>query len=234
MFLVSFLFDRLLAVSFLDRRALSQALVPSPEVGVLVFSVKRLDNVGKEAVHGVLPRNEAKVDICPVEEHVSCCDSSIVPSVYLQLLANEVSLALEDVVQNTPDTLNLLEVALLGAGNILGVELLEEDGLAVVRTLAGHLEVEVLLKVPLLGAGGDVELVLLVVGLDEVLGDGARLPQDNVVVVGVLDGGQTAVGVDLDESLGLRVGDAVEVIGDAELFKDDDNLLRVGTRSCES
>lgn len=153
---------------------------------------------------------------------------------YLQLLTNEVSLALEDVVQNTPHTLNLLEVALLGARNVLGVELVEKDALAVVRTLAGHLELEVLLKVPLLGVGGNVELVLLVVGLDEVLSDGAGLPQDDVVVVGVLDGGQTAVGVNLDESLGLGVGDGVEVVGDAELLKDDDNLLGVGTTGCES
>lgn len=146
---------------------------------------------------------------------VSYCGSSIVESIYLQLLANEVSLALEDVVQNTPDTLNLFEVALLGTGNILGVEFVEEDTLAVVRTLAGHLELEVLLEVPLLGVGGDVDLVLLVVGLHEVLGDGARLPQDDVVVVGVLDGGQTTVGVDLDESLGLGVGDGVEIVRDA-------------------
>lgn len=61
---ISFVF--LLAVSLLDRRALSQALVPGPEVWVLVLGVKRLDNVAKEGVDGVLPRNEAEIDIGPV------------------------------------------------------------------------------------------------------------------------------------------------------------------------
>lgn len=72
--------------------------------------------------------------------------------------------------------------------------------------LAGHLEVEELLQVPLVRGGGDVDLVLLVIGLDEVLGNGARLPQGEVVVVGVDDGGQTAVGVDLEELGVLGVG----------------------------
>ncbi len=71
--------------------------------------------------------------------------------------------------------------------------------------LAGHLEVQKLLQVPLIGGVGGVDLVLLVVRLDEVLGNGARLPQGEVVVVGVDNGGETAIRVDLAELLILGV-----------------------------
>lgn len=71
--------------------------------------------------------------------------------------------------------------------------------------LAGHLEVEELLQVPLVGGVGGIDLVLLVVGLDEVLSDGARLPQGEVVVVGVDNGGEATIGVDLAELFILGV-----------------------------
>lgn len=71
--------------------------------------------------------------------------------------------------------------------------------------LAGHLKVKKLLQVPLVGGAGGINLVLLVVGLDEVLGNGARLPQGEVVVVGVDNGGEATVGVDLAELFILGV-----------------------------
>lgn len=148
--------------------------------------------------------------------------------------AEEVLFALEDVIEDGPDAINLLEVALLGRGDVLGVELVEPDALAVVGALAGHLEVQVLLEVPFVGGGaGDAELVVLVVRLDEVLGDGAGLPEDEVAVVGVRDGGEAPVGVDLEEVGGLGVLDVVEGEGDVELVEDDGELLGVGTLGCE-
>lgn len=73
--------------------------------------------------------------------------------------------------------------------------------------LARHLEVKELLEVPLvdLVGVGDRELVLLVVGLGKVLGNGAGLP-DGQVGVGVDNGGKTAIGVDLEERGVLGVG----------------------------
>lgn len=84
------------------------------------------------------------------------------------------------------------------------MELVEPDGLAEVRALAGHLEVDELLDVPVLVGGGALEEALLVVGLDDVLDDGARLPERQVGV-GVNDGGETTVGVDLDELCALGI-----------------------------
>lgn len=66
--------------------------------------------------------------------------------------------------------------------------------LAVVRALARHLEVQILLQVPLFGLGIEGELVILVVLFDEVLEDGARLP-DGDARVWVLDSGDAAIGV---------------------------------------
>jgi hypothetical protein len=61
-----------------------------------------------------------------------------------------------------------------------------------------------LLQVPLFRAGGEVEFALLVVGLDEVLQDGTGLPQSEVGV-GVNDGGEAAIRVDIEIELGLGV-----------------------------
>lgn len=66
---------------------------------------------------------------------------------------------------------------------------------------------QVLLQVPLIGKVGDVELVLLVVSVDEVLEDGSRLPEDEVVVVGVDDGGNAAIGTQLEVPVYLGVLD---------------------------
>lgn len=150
----------------------------------------------------------------------------------LQLLANEVLLALKDRVQHLKHPYRLLIVALLRARHILGVELAEPDRLAKVRALAGHLEVQVLLQQPLLRVSRERELVLLVVALDNVLDDGARLPQDEVVVVGVLDGRQAPVGVDLEKGRLLGVLDGDGLVGDGELLEGDEDLARVGALAC--
>lgn len=68
-----------------------------------------------------------------------------------------------------------------------------------------------LLEVVLFRKAGDAELVILVVRVDEVLQDGARLPQGDARVR-VFDGGRAAVGVD------VGVGRLLDgVVGDVAL-----------------
>lgn len=57
--------SRLETVSLLDGRTGNQALVPGPVVGVVLGGVKLLQLVGKEAVDGELPGNEAEIDVRP-------------------------------------------------------------------------------------------------------------------------------------------------------------------------
>lgn len=70
-------------------------------------------------------------------------------------------------------------------------------------TLPAGLEVQPCVLLVLLLAAGVAELVLLVVDIEQVLDDGAGLPQLEAGV-GVLDGRDTAVGVDGLEGLWSR------------------------------
>lgn len=88
---------------------------------------------------------------------------------------------------------------------------------------------KVLLQVPLISRGGGIELVLLVVRLDNVLEDGAGLPDGEVVDVGVDEGRETAVGVDLEKSFTFRVRDDFISVREVELFENEEDLERVGT-----
>ena len=111
------------------------------------------------------------------------------------------------------------------------VESVEPGSLAEVRALAGHLEVQPLLgRVVVRSALGEAEGVLLVVSLDKVFDDGAGFPQAQAGV-GVFNGGNTAVGVELFERLLLHLGELKEfsLIGEVEFLEDDGHLPRVGT-----
>jgi hypothetical protein len=88
--------------------------------------------------------------------------------------------------------------------NALGVEADEPHGLAKVEALAADLEEQPLLEEKLFGGVGQRQEVSCVVGLDEVLDDGARLPPRDAGV-GVGHGGHAAVGVDV--LVGRRVQD---------------------------
>lgn len=107
--------------------------------------------------------------------------------------------------QDAPD---LAVVALDGGRDLLRVQVSEPAGLAEVRALPAHLEVqELVAEVPLLqgavrdAVGGGVVL------LDYVLVDGARLPERDARV-GVLDRGDTPIWVDVYEGLLLDVVEA--------------------------
>ena len=91
---------------------------------------------------------------------------------------------------------------------------------------------------PLLGVVGprcarfETQLVLFaVVVLHEVLDDGAGLLEGDARI-GVVDGGEPAVGVNGEVSGLLDVGqrDGFCVVGDAELFEDHGDFGRVGGR----
>ena len=134
--------------------------------------------------------------------------------------------------QDAGHAVDFLDVALNGAGHLLRMVSFEPDRLSVVGALARDLEVEPLLRVVRLGrAGRETKAVLRVVALDEVLEDGAGLPEGDVGV-GVVDGGDAAVGVD-GEVFGLldvREVDGVYFVGNAEFAEQDGDFGRVGAK----
>jgi hypothetical protein len=92
------------------------------------------------------------------------------------------------------------------------------------------LEVQPLLcQVCLLAAGREAHLALRVVLLDQVLNNGTRLPEREVLI-GVLDRRHAAVGVQLDEVGALDFGElhVLEVVGEAHLLGEHADLGRVG------
>jgi hypothetical protein len=76
------------------------------------------------------------------------------------------------------------------------------------------------------------QALLCVVHLDQVLVDGARLPQGDVRV-GVFNGGNAPIGVDVNEGLLLDVVEAegLELVVDSELFEDEDGLSKGGAEN---
>lgn len=117
-----------------------------------------------------LPRDEAEIGICALPAD------------------QPFAVVLQDGFQNPRDAANLVGVSLNGARNPLRVEFLEPAGLAVVRTLTGGLEMQPHLGQVPFGEGGVAQLVLPVVGVEEIFDNSAGFPEYNAIVVGVLDG----------------------------------------------
>lgn len=136
-------------------------------------------------------------------------------------------------VQNDGDALNFVPVALVRGRDVRRVVFLEPSGLSVVRTLAGHLEVEPLLGFIVLGGKGrEAELLLLVVLLDEVFENGTGF-RDGDAGVGVMESGETAVGVDLLVIRGLQVGvwDDGGLIRNLKFLQEHVHLPGIGPRT---
>jgi len=185
---------------------------PGFDVGIVVHVVLLLlGHLGD----GHLPREEGNVRVRAPAPHE--------PRLAVFLLA-------QVLLQHGRDAVHLLGVPVDGQGQLLGREQPEPTVLAVVRALPAGLEEEPLLGVVgLCRAGLEAQLALRVVALDEVLDDGARLP-DGDAGVGVVDGWEPAVGVD-GEVLGLLDvchRDGFGFVGDPELFEDHGDLGRVG------
>lgn len=144
----------LLSQDLLHHWALHQSLVPGSEDGELLLDIE----VGDEPAEQRVPRHPCQISI-------------------RALLANEVwGLLLGEVrVNDSQDALDLSGVTFLGRRKLVLVEVAEPCLLAEVRTLTGHLEVKPLVGFVLLRHRGVAELVVGVVGFDEVLDDGTRL-----------------------------------------------------------
>lgn len=69
--------------------------------------------------------------------------------------------------------------------------------------------------------------MLFVVLVDEVGGDGCRLPERHAGV-GIVDGGEATVGVDVDEALSLDLTHLHDIVlvRDVQFVEDDANLTK--------
>ena len=172
-------------------------------INVVLVLAERVTNQG-------LPHDKGDIDIRILITHKP--RSVRIAAAVLFFLLRQMPL------QDAGHAVDFLGVALNGAGHLLGMVPLEPEQLPVVGSLARDLEVEPLLRVVELGRSGrETEAVLRVVALDEVLEDGAGLPEGDVRV-GVVDGGDAAVGID-GEVFGVfdvRDGDVVYFVGKAE------------------
>jgi hypothetical protein len=97
--------------------------------------------------------------------------------------------------------------------------------------LSRGLEKEPLLQVIFLGESVQRQLLLLVVGVDQVLDNGASLP-DRDISVGINDCGNAAIGVQLLVGWLLEIGYVHEdfLIRKLQLLQDDGDFPGVGTR----
>lgn len=122
-----------------------------------------------------------------------------------RFVSDQVLLSGQNFIKDANDSDELFIISLLGALNLLGVEVAEPSSLTKVRSLTRHLKVQVLLGVILLRERGVADLVVLVVCIHQVLHDGTGLPQGDAGVR-VFNGRGATVGVDLSISLALDIG----------------------------
>jgi hypothetical protein len=200
--------------NLLCARAREHGLQPLLGMRVLVRVELVLLNL---LVDCVLPRDEGEVrvgELAAYEPEVA---------VRVRLLHRQV------IIEYTSDAADLLDVALARAGKLLVVVHNKPHSLPVVRALAGGLEVEPLTSVVELSrACGEAQLVVLVVGLRQILQNGARLPQREVCVR-VLERRQPAVDVDgkVVRLLDVVERDVYRLIRESELLAKDRNLRGV-------
>lgn len=121
-----------------------------------------------------------------------------------RLVSNQVLLALQNILEDADDSDKLIVISFPGALDLFGMEVAEPSSLTKVRPLTGHLEVQVLLGVVLLGEGGVADLVVLVIRVHQILKDRTRLPQGKAGIR-VLNGRRTAIGVDFSIGLTLDI-----------------------------
>lgn len=114
----------------------------------------------------------------------------------------------QDALNDTQNALYLVDIAVDGGGNLLGVQVLKPAALAKVRALPAHLEVQPLItEVALLQRAVRDAVVGGVVLLGQVLVDGTRLPEREASV-GVFDRGDSPVWIDVYKRLLLNVVEA--------------------------
>lgn len=121
-----------------------------------------------------------------------------------RLVSNQVLLAGQNILEDADDSDKLVVISLPGALDLFGMEVAEPSSLTKVRPLTGHLEVQILLGVVLLGEGGVADLVVLVIRVHQVFKDSTRLPQGKAGIR-VLNSRRTAIGVDFSIGLTLHI-----------------------------
>lgn len=184
-------------------------LQPSIQVREVLSHV---DGTSKSCPNGNIPRHESRVNIAV-------------------LASNEILLTLQLLVQHTRHPPDLIQIPVDGTLDLLLVENTEPYGLSEVWTLSGHLVVQPLLRLEVLGGtSGEANGVLLIVGFDEVFDDSAGFPEGDTGVR-VFDGGDTAVGVEFLEGILFHFGELEEFgfVGELEFFEDGGHFPRVGT-----
>lgn len=151
------------------------------------------------------------------------------PTIQEPNIAIDISLLLGKMsLKDSSDAVDLLHVALPGLGDLL-VDA-EPHGLTIVRALACSLVVQPLAGVVRIGCPElEAQLEFLVVGLREVFDDGAGLPLSQICVR-IVNGRETAIGVDGNVARVLDVckWDRICFVGQAEFFKEEDDLAGVG------
>lgn len=193
----------------------------------------------RELGRGIQIRDQPSHHLIPWDPGEICVRDAVAREIRGALLS-------EVGVNDAEDAADLVGVAELGRRQLLMVEVGEPGLLSEVGALARHLEVQPLQLGVLGRAAGRVQLVVDVVLVDEVLQDGAGLGgkisgvtgrgeggtnfSQRDACVGVLDGGDSAVGVEADEGLFLQHGIAANLglVGEAELFEENGDFAWVG------
>ena len=157
---------RLLLKRLLHCRPRHQPIHPRLPVRIPIQVLLQIPRWIQEANHGI-PRQERQIRIAALAPH-------------------QVLLALQARIQHLGDALDLVLVAVLRRLDLLMMIDGKPGGLAEVGALPGHLKHQVLVLVILVRGGFRVQLIFRVVVLDEVLDDGAGLPEGDAGV-GVLD-----------------------------------------------
>ena len=105
-----------------------------------------------------------------------------------------------------------------------------EDSVHTVWPLSAHLEHQPLLDVVLLWACRVRQLRLLIVCLDQVLDDGSGFPEPDTGI-GIIDGWDTSVGIDLlvDGCMQVFHWCDVDLIRYREFLENHHNFVRIGT-----
>ena len=133
-------------------------------------------------------------------------------------------------VQDAGHPIDFFDIALNRTGQLFWVVPLEINRLSVVRPLSGYLENEPLFRMIILWCSGSkTQPVFGVIALDQILENGTGFPQSEAGI-GVLDSWHAAIRVDGEEIglLDLRELERDNLVGEAELGKDDGDFGRIG------
>jgi hypothetical protein len=204
----------------LDRIALQNPVHPILDHRklVLIESILLLDDTGDNG----LPRQKRQISIRVLVAHQP---RSIADSSHTLLLPRQMAL------QHTHYAIDLADIAIHGTRHLFLVELFEPRCLSVVWALTAGLKEQPLpCELRFVGTGWETNSMVLVVALHEVFDNSAGFPQRKVGV-GVMNGGDAAVGIDgqVRGFFDRREGNECDFVRDIELGEDNGYFGGVGT-----